>query len=94
VFVSGNERSPQRVGDVPGRAAHVDDHTGPVGDDPADLTITRQPLERRAGAVPDVFGFDADVVDEVGMPGCGRGEVGDDAELGEAAPPGGAGVVS
>ena len=45
VPVAGHERPPELVGDGPRGPADVDDVTGTVGDDPRDLTITRQPFQ-------------------------------------------------
>ena len=46
VVVAGDECFPEFVGDVADGAADVDDGAGSVGDDPADLAVAGNAIER------------------------------------------------
>ena len=87
VAVAGDERPPERAGNVAGGAADVDDEAVAVGDDAVDIAVTRQPFEGRLGEPPVAFAFDAHVGDEVGMVGLVVVEIEDEAEVGLPAPP-------
>jgi hypothetical protein len=87
VFVAGDERFPELVGDGSGGAADVDDLAGSVGDDAADLAVRRQPPQGFLGEAADVFGFGPDLAEQVVVAAGAGLEVDDDAEVGAAPAP-------
>jgi len=88
VPVAGDERPPQRRGDVAGGAADVDDEAVTVGDDPVDVAVTRQPFQRGARQPPVPFALHTDVGDQLRMVGVVVVEIGDEAQMGLSTPPG------